>query len=351
MDLDFTDLSSRLAGTPLQPLTPLLQPEFVDRIVHGDFRRWRQLLRQLPEYRAQAVNLGEVVTFSEPQRTSTPETATLHATTPPPSPASALNESPGLAPLTATETAQLRARLQAFIPWRKGPFRVFDIHIDSEWQCQLKWQRLVNKIQPLRGRTVLDVGCGNGYFGFRMLEQGAQLVLGLEPHPPYAAQFWAIKHFCPQLPLSVLPAALEQLPAKLAAFHTVFSMGVLYHCPSPIDHLKRCHDCPQPGGELVLETLYVDGAEDYSLTPTARYARMKNVWFVPGIKTLEHWLDRCGFCDIKVLAQSVTTTDEQRPTAWMPFASLAAALAPDDPTRTIEGLPAPQRVVLSAVRE
>ncbi|MGI9250986.1 MAG: tRNA 5-methoxyuridine(34)/uridine 5-oxyacetic acid(34) synthase CmoB [Pseudohongiellaceae bacterium] len=320
-DIDFSSLAANIKGTALEPLTPLLQAEFLDSIIHGDFRRWRQLLRQLPNNHASSVALGDVVCLGQPDE---------------------LNEA---------DTATLREQLQAFIPWRKGPFRIFGIHIDSEWQCQIKWQRLANRIQPLAKRKVLDVGCGNGYFGFRMLEQGAKLVVGIDQHPPYVAQFWAIKHFQPDLPLYVIPAALEQLPAELAAaFDTVFSMGVLYHRPSPIDHIRRCHDCLVPGGELVLETLYVDGEEGYCLTPENRYAHINNVWFVPGIKTLLRWLSRCGFSQLAVLDESTTTAEEQRKTEWMPYDSLEAALSNKNPALTVEGLPAPRRVIISAVR-
>ena len=38
--------------------------------------------------------------------------------------------------------ARYRHALQALQPWRKGPFDLAGIHIDSEWRSQLKWQRI-----------------------------------------------------------------------------------------------------------------------------------------------------------------------------------------------------------------
>ena len=146
----------------------------------------------------------------------------------------------------------------------------------------------------------------------------------------------------------VLPCALEQISEPLQCFDTVFSMGVIYHRRSPIDHLLRCKHCLVPGGELVLETLYVDGASGYSLVPEKRYARMSNIWFVPSIGTLEQWLSRCGFENIQLVDKSETTNDEQRQTEWMPFASLEDAIDANDFSRTTEGLPAPKRVVVLA---
>jgi len=51
---------------------------------------------------------------------------------------------------------------------------------------------------------------------------------------------------------------------------------------------------------------------------------------------------------VRRVSVDVTSTDEQRSTAWMPYQSLADALDPDDPTLTIEGQPRPRRAVLLA---
>lgn len=316
--MDFSLLLAAIEGTPLAPLRPLLQPEFLAQIKQGDLPRWQQLLSQMPAGTASRIDLGDIVTIG----TS--------------------------GDLDAQHRDELDAHLRAFIPWRKGPFNLFDIQIDTEWQSQLKWNRVRDAIAPLTGRKVLDVGSGNGYYGFRMLEAGADLVIGLDPHLPYVAQFWAVRHYAPHLPLFVIPATLEQLPTPLPCFDTVFSMGVLYHRRSPIEHLLQLRNCLRPGGELVLETLYVDGEEGYSLTPQDRYARMSNVWFVPAIKTLVKWLNRCRFTDIQVIDESVTTLQEQRKTEWMPFESLQDALDNTDSSRTIEAYPAPKRVVVIA---
>lgn len=304
----------------LNALLPFLEDAYLQQIKHGDFPRWRQRLASLPQINTDSISLGAQVCIGKPGD---------------------CNEETLLS---------LKQQLLEFIPWRKGPFELFGIGIDTEWQSNLKWDRLQAGISPLKQRKVLDVGCGNGYYGFRMLEAGAEMVLGIDPHIAYVAQFWLLKHFAPTLPAYVLPLTLEQLPAPLNYFDTAFSMGVIYHRRSPIDHLLELKNCLRPGGELVMETIYVDGDEGYCLTPEKKYARMSNVWFVPSIKTLEQWLLRCGFSEIKVIDESVTTVDEQRQTQWMPFESLADALDPGNPALTIEGLPAPKRVVVTAIR-
>jgi tRNA (mo5U34)-methyltransferase len=73
---------------------------------------------------------------------------------------------------------------------------------------------------------------------------------------------------------------------------------------------------------------------------------MRNVWHLPTVTALQDWLQKAGFLEIRLVDVTVTTTDEQRSTEWMPFESLAEALDPGDPGRTIEGWPAPRRALL-----
>ena len=125
-------------------------------------------------------------------------------------------------------------------------------------------------------------------------------------------------------------------------------MGVLYHRRSPIDHLYELQGCLRPGGELILETLVIDGALDQVLVPKGRYAKMPNVWFIPTCDTLVLWMQRCGFRDVRVIDVSKTTTDEQRSTQWMQFHSLSSFLDPENSEMTCEGLPAPKRAIFLA---
>jgi len=248
----------------------------------------------------------------------------------------------------------LRDALMTLHPWRKGPWRLHGVFIDTEWRSDWKWERLAPYIAPLAGRRVLDVGCGNGYHCWRMLGAGAELVVGIDPTQLFLAQFQAVSHLVgavgPQWlrHIHFLPLGIEQVPPGLRAFDTVFSMGVLYHRRSPIDHLLALRDCLRPGGELVLETLVVEGDAQTVLVPGGRYARMRNVWFIPSPAALSGWLARAGFRDVRVVDVTVTSVEEQRSTSWMRFQSLSDFLDPADRTRTIEGYPAPRRAIVLA---
>ncbi len=251
-------------------------------------------------------------------------------------------------PPTTTELDALRRTLLGFKPWRKGPFDIHGLYIDSEWRSDLKWDRVRDHIAPLHGRLVLDVGCGNGYHLWRIHGAGARAAIGLDPTLSYVAQYCAVRHFIPAPAVYVLPLALESVPEDLRAFHTVFSMGVIYHQRSPLEHLQRLKQCMCPGGELVLESLVVDGDADTALSPHERYARMKNVRFIPSCPALESWLRQSGFNNIRLVDETITTPVEQRATEWSTEVSLADFLDPGDRSKTIEGYPAPKRAIFLA---
>ncbi len=245
------------------------------------------------------------------------------------------------------QRALTEEQLRVLHPWRKGPFSVFGIFIDTEWRSDWKWNRLKNAIQPLQGKVVLDVGSGNGYHCLRMAGAGARLVLGIDPYLKNVVQFLALQKFVRQPNTMVLPLALEQL-SPIALFDTVFSMGVLYHRRSPFDHLFALKNLLKSGGELVLETLVIEGEKGQVLVPEGRYAKMRNVWFIPSPPTLQAWLRRTGFTEIRLVDVTETRSEEQHSTDWMRFESLPDFLDPNDDRLTVEGYPRPRRAIFLA---
>jgi tRNA (mo5U34)-methyltransferase len=250
--------------------------------------------------------------------------------------------------LNNVSSEQFTDQLKAFHPWRKGPFSLFGVDIDTEWRSDWKWDRVLPHIQSLAGRKVLDVGGGNGYHGWRMLGEDADFVLGIDPTLISVMQYQVVKRYVGDRNHYVLPLGIEDVPADLACFDSVFSMGVLYHRRSPLDHLLELRGCLRSGGELILETLVVEGGEGTVLMPEGRYAKMRNVWFLPSVPTMMLWLRRCGFKKIECVDINRTSIEEQRQTEWMTFESFANFLDPDNYTKTIEGYPAPLRAVFVA---
>ena len=284
---------------------------------HGDFNRWADALNGLPDISISEVSFSDIVSV-------------------------------GADVLSGNEEQQVKQCLQKLCPWRKGPFDILGVHIDTEWHSDWKWNRVIKHIAPLEGRKILDIGCGSGYHLWRMLEHNAQLVVGIDPSPLFSFHFSTVKRYVPEVPVFLIPTGIDEMPQDMQSFDTVFSMGILYHRKEPLDHLFKLKSLLNNGGELVLETLVIDGDEQTCLVPESRYAKMKNVWFIPSVAMLELWLRRAGFKNIRCVDLNVTSLEEQRSTAWMGFESLVDFLDPSDNSKTVEGYPAPKRAVILA---
>lgn len=326
--MDFNDFFSAIESGPLAPFAPAFRDSldrYWDAASHGNAQTWSRQFAALPDITTDTSNLHSGILTIGAESELLPGT-----------------------PLQSTAKESFRNQLMQFRPWRKGPVSLFGQYIDTEWRSDWKWDRILPHIQPLQDRTILDIGCGNGYHCFRMRGEGAKFVLGVDPTRLFLMQFQIMKKYLPGEPVFLLPLKSEQLPRPLNLFDTVFSLGVLYHRKSPLEHLQELRDCLVPGGELVLESLVVESDEATILVPEDRYAQMRNVWNIPSPSVLEDWLHQAGFVNIRIVNINRTSLQEQRATDWMVFQSLRDFLDPDDLSKTIEGYPAPCRAILVA---
>ncbi|MES2662200.1 MAG: tRNA 5-methoxyuridine(34)/uridine 5-oxyacetic acid(34) synthase CmoB [Pseudomonadota bacterium] len=252
----------------------------------------------------------------------------------------------------------LESCLKGLSPWRKGPFQIGNLHINTEWRSQFKWNRLINGLNRnqlfLKNKAILDVGSGNGYYAYRAIAEGAQRIVCIDPSDLAWMQWSALQGFISQQHqpnIEFLPVALEDyVELNQDNFDVVFSMGVLYHRRSPLDHLRHIFERTRVEGFSVIETLITDQGSQQSLLPESNYAKMRNVWMIPSLATLKEWMQKIGWKNIMCVSQSITQTYEQRATDWMTYESLQDFLNMEDPRFTCEGLNAPMRVIMVGKR-
>lgn len=300
-------LRERLPDWPLDLVNARLSPDH-----HGDFTRWAEAISHLPGEQNARWRDGDIVTIEH-----------------------------------TNEEDLIHDCLQVLHPWRKGPFKVGDVFIDTEWRSDAKWRRLAPHLS-LQGHDVLDIGSGNGYFGWRMLHQGANSVIGIDPTILFCMQHIALQRFIGHPDHWVLPLGIEEIPSS-TQFDTVLSMGVIYHRRDAREHVRKLADLTRPGGSAVLESLIVRSERGFE--PDGRYARMRNVWWIPSLSELEEWMTQAGFSNVEILDVTTTTTAEQRTTPWMRFESLQETLNPENSNETVEGYPAPVRGMLIGTKD
>jgi tRNA (mo5U34)-methyltransferase len=246
------------------------------------------------------------------------------------------------------EEASIYETAKLLIPWRKGPFQVSKTFIDSEWRSYLKY----NLLRPhfnVKDKIVGDIGCNNGYYLFRMMDDNPKRLVGFDPSAITYCQFKFLDHFI-QSNITYELLGVEHVEFYEHRFDLLFCLGVLYHRADPIGMLKSLFKGLNVGGELILDTFMIEGEEDVCLTPKERYAKMRNIYFIPTVNALKNWCYRAGFEEIELLAIVKTEPKEQRKTKWINSQSLEDFLDKEDKSRTVEGYPAPKRVYIKAKR-
>lgn len=245
--------------------------------------------------------------------------------------------------LTADDHLRLREVLDAFRPWKKGPYEIFGQNIDSEWRSDLKWNRVMPALRSLKDEVIADIGCHNGYFMFRMIEEGARQVIGFEPMPANAYAHKVLQEFHPVPDIAFELFGVEHIDLFPETFDTIFCMGILYHHTDPIGLLRKMKSALKPKGRIVIDCQGIAGAESISLTPSGRYAGASGVWFLPTLPALQNWIKRAGLSQQRVIYSEPLSVEEQRATEWADVKSLKDFLDPNDQRKTIEGYPAPYR--------
>ncbi|MCP4970430.1 MAG: tRNA 5-methoxyuridine(34)/uridine 5-oxyacetic acid(34) synthase CmoB [Arcobacter sp.] len=248
--------------------------------------------------------------------------------------------------LTKEEYELIVETAKKLIPWRKGPFNLFGLEIDSEWQSNIKYN-LIRPYFNLKDKIVADIGCNNGYYMFRMLEDKPKRMVGFDPSALTLHQFEFINHFV-KSDIIYEMLGVEHLEYYNHKFDFIFMLGVLYHRPDPVGTLKSLARGLNSKGEILIDTFMIDGEDEICLTPNKRYSKIPNIYFIPTISALKNWLSRAGFDNIEIIASTTTTNEEQRKTQWSFDQSLDDFLDLEDKTKTVEGYPAPKRVYVKA---
>jgi 2-polyprenyl-6-hydroxyphenyl methylase/3-demethylubiquinone-9 3-methyltransferase len=114
--------------------------------------------------------------------------------------------------------------------------------------------RYVERAVALRGKPVLDVGCGGGILSESMARAGAR-VLGIDLSQAVldVAELHALES---KVAVEYRLVALEDLAQERpAAFDLVTCMEMLEHVPDPASGVKALAALVKPGGDVIVSTI------------------------------------------------------------------------------------------------
>ncbi|HEC26943.1 MAG TPA: bifunctional 2-polyprenyl-6-hydroxyphenol methylase/3-demethylubiquinol 3-O-methyltransferase UbiG [Gammaproteobacteria bacterium] len=116
---------------------------------------------------------------------------------------------------------------------------------------RLEW---INKLAPLAGKEVIDIGCGGGILSESMAALGADVTgIDMAPTPLQVAKL--------HLKETGLQVDYQQITAEHMAeehageFDVVTCMEMLEHVPDPASVVKACAQLVKPGGMVFLSTI------------------------------------------------------------------------------------------------
>jgi SAM-dependent methyltransferase len=179
---------------------------------------------------------------------------------------------PASPPGTSTDRAAVRAKSYQSFPGEEG---------DSDSQQKLRCLRLPS----FAGKSVLDVGCNEGFFCFEAMADGASRVLGIDSSSEFIARAQARKA------KGGMPANLDficqtwdKIPS--AKFDVIFLLSALHYAEDQSAMIRKLIEHLTPKGLLVLEC----GVVDEEQSALVKVPRAIDVVSFPTFGRMKEWL-------------------------------------------------------------
>ena len=171
---------------------------------------------------------------------------------------------------------------------------------DEDWWNMIFQERVerFEKNLSTKGKRVLDVGCGPGFFLKKCRDKGWQTT-GLEPSPLAAK-------YANKQGLNVINGKIDKKNfEKLGKFDVIYMHGVLEHLPHPKESIQLCYDHLNSGG-----LFFTSVANDYNPFQMILKEQLEfsSWWSVPPehinyftVTSLRKLLQSCNLKEINII--------------------------------------------------
>ncbi|WP_129715251.1 bifunctional 2-polyprenyl-6-hydroxyphenol methylase/3-demethylubiquinol 3-O-methyltransferase UbiG [Pedobacter sp. SYP-B3415] len=138
-----------------------------------------------------------------------------------------------------------------------------------------EWEALQKMLPGLKGKSVLDLGCGYGWHCIYAAEQGASRVVGIDLSEKMIA---VAKSKSKDLPITYIQTAIEDFDRESSSFDVVFSSLALHYLPELDTTFKQVWNLLNDGGEFI-----------FSMEHLVFTAREEQDWFKDEHGEVLHW--------------------------------------------------------------
>lgn len=246
--------------------------------------------------------------------------------------------------------------------FRKGPFLINGIKINSHWNSFIKWKYLLKVLESLESQMVhfknkslkvLDIGSNNGYYSFllyyHLKQKGFLSKFDLiDPIVDFYQQYLFLKKIFPaedQKNWNFYSFGWQEIPSLNTKYDLILCMGILYHHKNPMELLDVIYHQLNKKGILILETITIRYSKyPILLIPKNRYIGSKGFWFIPNKMALLNMLQKTNFSKIQFHSERFVLREMEK-NHYLP--SLKELV---DKNQTIENYPKPYRSFFSAIK-
>ena len=162
--------------------------------------------------------------------------------------------------------------------------------------------RRIQLPEDLRGKSVLDIGCNEGFFAFEAERRGAAYVLAIDSDAMARKKFHVVKHLLKSNVEFLLLSVSDLHERTIGRFDVTLFLSVFHHLKDPFLALDRVASVT--GEMAIMEFLVagIDGAgvEEPLVVRRVREGSKRDL--LPTRAFLVEALERSGFAKVDVIA-------------------------------------------------